>query len=86
LHELKQPQTTIYLTGQPVVGATRYEQQVLRCSGCQEYFRAELPAEAQAGKYDPTADVAIALMKYGGGMPFYRLARLQAACGVPLPA
>jgi hypothetical protein len=85
LHELKQPQTTIYLTGQPVVGATRYEQQVLRCSGCQEYFRAELPAEAQAGKYSPSADVAIALMKYGGGMPFYRLARLQAACGVPLP-
>jgi hypothetical protein len=33
------------------------------------YFRPELSAEAKAGKYDPSADVAIALMKYGGGMP-----------------
>lgn len=85
LHSLKTPQTKIYLTGQPIVGATRYERQVLRCTGCQQYFRAELPAEVTEGKYDPTADVAIALAKYGAGLPFYRLARLQEACGVPLP-
>lgn len=37
-----------------------------------------------AQKYDATADVAIALYKYGAGMPFYRLARLQAMIGVPV--
>ena len=29
--------------------------------------------------------MTIALLKYGAGMPFYRQARLQEACGVPLP-
>ena len=33
-----------------------------------------------------TADVAIAPAKYGGGIPAYRLEKMQAACGVPLPA
>jgi hypothetical protein len=28
----------------------------------------------------------IALLKYGSGMPFYRLEQLQGSCGVPLPA
>ncbi len=84
LHRLKEPQAKIYLTGQPVVGATRYEREVLRCTDCETYFRAELPEGVKEGKYDPTADVAIALLKYGGGMPFYRQARLQEACGVPI--
>jgi transposase len=30
--------------------------------------------------------VLIAVLKYGFGMPFYRLARLQEAAGIPLPA
>jgi len=36
-------------------------------------------------KFDATADVAIALMKYGAGMPLYRLSRLQTLMGVPVP-
>jgi len=40
-----------------------------------------VPAE----KYDATASVAIALYKYGAGMPFYRQAKLQAMVGIPLP-
>ncbi|MDQ3257076.1 MAG: IS66 family transposase [Acidobacteriota bacterium] len=43
-----------------------------------------MPEGVPAEKYDQTADVAIALYKYGAGMPFYRQARLQAMCGVPL--
>ena len=39
-----------------------------------------------AQKYDETADVMMALMKYGSGLPFYRLAKLQAGMGIPLPA
>ncbi len=43
LYDTHEPSIFIRLTGQPVVGATRYEQQVLRCSGCQERFTAPLP-------------------------------------------
>ena len=36
-------------------------------------------------KYDETCDVSLALAKYGAGLPWYRLARLQESFGVPLP-
>lgn len=72
-------------TGEPLVGATRYQQQVLRCSTCQQRYRAPLPDGVSAEKYDPSADVAIVMAKYAAGVPFYRLARLQQAYGVPLP-
>lgn len=84
LYDTRQPAILLQLTGQPLVGATRYEQQVLRCSACQTRYTASLPAGVKPEKFDPTADVAIALAKYGAGLPFYRLARWQESCGVPL--
>ena len=57
------PSIFIQLTGQPLVGATRYEQEVLRCSACQERFTAPLPAEVAPEKYDATCDVSIAIAK-----------------------
>jgi hypothetical protein len=32
-------------------------------------------------KYDETCDVSLALAKYGAGLPWYRLARLQESFG-----
>ncbi len=84
LYDTREPSLCIRLEGRPVITATRFEQQVLRCSACAERFTAPLPECVPAEKYDPTADVAIALYKYGAEMPFYRQARLQAMCGVPL--
>jgi hypothetical protein len=85
LYSVEPPAIFIQLTGQPLVGATRYEQEVLRCSACQERLTAPLPAGVAPQKYDPTCDVSLALAKYGAGLPLYRLARLQQSCGVPLP-
>src|SRR6266508_1443566 len=86
LHALSEPNIKLYLTGRPCVEATKYERSVLRCSGCDQRISAALPVGvAEDRKFDPTADVTIALLKYGAGMPFYRQARLQEACGVPLP-
>jgi len=85
LYDTKQPAILIRLTGQPLVGATRYEQEVLRCSACQERFTAPLPAGVRPEKYDETGDISLALAKYGAGLPWYRLARLQESFGVPLP-
>jgi transposase len=81
------PNPTIFLrfTGQPLVGATQYEQSVLRCSSCQQRFTAPLPDGVAAEKYDATADVAMVMAKYAAGLPFHRLARMQQSFGVPLP-
>ncbi len=85
LYDTREPSFFIRLEGRPLVTATRFEQRVLRCSACAERFTAPLPEGVEAQKYDPTADVASALYKYGAGMPFYRQARMQAMCGVPVP-
>lgn len=86
LYGTSTPSIFIQLTGQPLVGATRYEQEVLRCSTCQERFTAPLPAEIAPEKYDATCDVSIAMAKYGAGLPWYRLEQVQKMCGTPLPA
>jgi transposase len=58
----------------------------LRCNACGEVFTADEPGTAGPAKYDETAVAMIALLKYGTGMPFNRLERLQGQLGMPLPA
>jgi transposase len=84
LYDLNEPKMLLQFTGQPLIMATRYEQEVLRCAKCQERFVAPLPEGVKAERYEATADATIALMKYGGGMPWHRQSVLQAMCGVPL--
>jgi transposase len=86
LYQTSTPAVFLRFTGQPLVGATCYEQTVLRCSACQQRFPAPLPEGVPAEKYDATADVAIVMAKYAAGLPFHRLAQMQAAFGVPLPS
>jgi hypothetical protein len=76
----------IRFEGQPLVGGTRYDQQMLRCSACTTLYTASLPAGVSAEKFAPTADASITLAKYSSGMPFNRLAELQAKYGMPLSA
>lgn len=84
LYDTREPQILIRLTGNPMISAARYEQQVLRCAKCGDRFAARLPEGVPAEKYDATADATIALMKYGLGMPNHRMRRLQDLTGVPL--
>jgi hypothetical protein len=72
--------------GQAPLTATRWEIEKLRCHLCDTIFTATPPAGTALAKYDPTAGSMIAVLKYGTGMPFYRLARLQTSLGIPLPA
>lgn len=58
----------------------------LRCSLCGEVFTAKAPAGFGGQKYDETAAAMIGLLKYGTGMPFNRLERLEGSLGIPLPA
>jgi transposase len=43
------------------------------------------PAGIGPDKYDESAAAMIAQLKYGSGIPFYRLAKLENSLGIPLP-
>jgi len=80
------PGTEIRITGTAPLQGTVYEREKFRCSLCLEIFTAPMPEDAPVNKYDASAATMIALLKYGRGMPFYRLEGLQGNLGIPLPA
>jgi hypothetical protein len=84
LYDLNQPTALLQFTGQPLITATNYEREVSRCAKCQERYEAPLPDGVKEERYDASCDATIALMRYGGGLPWYRQAGLQAMGGVPL--
>jgi transposase len=79
------PRRRVRLRGQAPIMATLLELERLRCSLCGKVFTATPPAEAGGKKYDETAVSMIALLKYGSGLPFNRLAGLERNLGIPLP-
>ena len=76
----------VRLKGQPPVGGSVYQCERLRCHLCGKVYTAALPAEAGPDKYDPSVASIVATLRYGEGMPWNRLQRLQRFAGVPLPA
>jgi transposase len=79
------PARLVRLIGQAPIAATVYELEKLRCNLCGEIFTAEAPPEVGPDKYDATAASMIAVLKYGAGVPFARLAGLQQRVEIPLP-
>jgi hypothetical protein len=86
VYRQKEPKTLIRIVGQAPVKATVFEMERLRCNACCQMFTAAEPAGVGAAKYDMTAVAMIALLKYGTGMPFNRMERLETQLGIPLPA
>ncbi len=82
----KKPSPLVRITGSAPLSATIYECQRLRCNLCGETFTAEPPEGVSAQKYDESVVAMIAVLKYGYGIPYDRLARMQKAMGVPVPA
>ena len=83
---LSDPAVLVRIVGMAPLSATVYEQERLRCNLCGEVFTAPAPEGVGSEKYDETAAAMIGTVKYGAGLPFNRLERLQAGMGVPLPA
>lgn len=76
----------VRLKGQvPVIGTVYYLER-LRCHLCGALETAGLPEEAGSEKYDPTVASIVGTLRYGEGLPWNRLQRLQRCAGVPLPA
>ncbi len=86
VRQQREPAVAISVSAQPPVGAVIYQMEQLRCDTCGKVFTATIPPEAGTQKYDESVGIMVGLMRYGSGMPFYRLERLQKSLGVPLPA
>jgi len=66
--------------------ATVYKLQKLRCGLCSKIFTAKAPKDIGSEKYDAKSVSMMAILKYGSGVPFNRLQRLQETLGIPLSA
>jgi transposase len=80
------PKSLVKVVGQAPLGATVYRVQRLRCRLCDAIFTAPLPAAvASLPKYDSSCASMIAVLRFGNGMPHFRLEGLQASLYIPLP-
>jgi arsenate reductase-like glutaredoxin family protein len=81
------PGTVLRITGQPWLNVDIYKPERLRCSVCQKIFTANLPKELYTeSRCDKTAKAIVSIMKYRGGVPFYRQEQIQGLLGNPISA
>lgn len=86
LYDMFKPGQVVRVTGQAPLQATVYELQKLRCGLCSKIFTAKAPKGVGNKKYDAKSVSMMAMLKYGSGVPFNRLQRLQETLGIPLSA
>jgi transposase len=86
LYPQSEPAKLVRITGMAPLSATVYACDRLRCNLCGEVFTAPAPAGVGNEKYDATATSMVGLLKYGAGLPFNRIEKLQDGMGIPLPA
>ena len=86
LYALKQLGQIVRIIAQPLFVATRFELEKLRCNLCGQLFTAPAPKEAGLSKYDPQVGPMLGDLRFGTGLPHYRLDRMQGDLGVRLPA
>jgi len=85
VYEQQEPRRLVRIFGQAPLKATVYALQCFRCNLCGEIYCADAPEGVGEEKYDESAVAMIAQLKYGTGMPFYRLEQLEKNLGIPLP-
>lgn len=86
VYRQSEPASLLRITGMAPLEASVFELERLRCNACGKVFSADPPPEVGRAKYDESATAMIGLLRYGGGLPFNRLERLEGNLGVPLPA
>ena len=86
VYPMAEPAVLVRVLGMAPLSAKVYEQERLRCNLCGEISTAPAPDGVGSEKYDETAAAMVGTVKYGAGLPFNRLERLQAGMGIPLPA
>ncbi|HSY08110.1 MAG TPA: IS66 family transposase [Steroidobacteraceae bacterium] len=86
IYPVTEPAKLVRVTAVAPLQATVYECDRLRCGLCGEMYTAAAPEGVGQEKYDASATGMVAMIKYGAGMPFNRVERLQEGMGIPLPA
>jgi len=86
LYEQRNPGVLVRVRGVAPFQATVHELQKLRCNPCGALLTAQPPAGVGTEKYDESVPSLLAVLKYGTGMPFYRLENLQESLGIPFPS
>ena len=86
IYPTTRPAVLVRIVGMSPLQATVTELERLRCNACGEVFKAQTPEGMDPRKFDESAAAMVALLKYGTGAPFHRIARLQKHLGIPLPA
>jgi len=86
IYPVKNDGSVIRFVGMAPLYAKIYDLEKMRCNLCGEVFTAQPPENIGTQKYDETVGAMIAMLKYGSGFPFYRIEKLQASMGIPLPA
>ena len=86
LYPQSEPAKLVRITGMGPLSATVYERERLRCNLCGEVYTAPAPDGVGNEKYDATATSMVGLLKYGAGLPFNRIEKLQEGMRIPLPA
>jgi len=86
VYPVKKPGSAVRFHGIAPLSATIYTLEKLRCNLCGELFTAQPPEDVGSDKYDETAGSMIAMLKYGSGVPFHRIEKLQENLGIPMPA
>ena len=81
-----EPSKLVRITGMAPLTATVYACERLRCNLCGEMYTAPAPEGVGNEKYDATAASMVGLLKYGTGLPFNRIEKLQDGMRIPLPA
>ena len=79
------PSRIVRVTAQPIFAAAVFELQQWRCHLCGKVYTAPAPPEAGASKYDPNVGIMLGLLRFGSGLPHYRMEKMQKDFGVPLP-
>ena len=75
----------VRFAGQAPIAVSIYQIERLRCRMCDAVYSAPIPEGVGADRYDESCASMIALLRYGSGMPFFRLQGLQASLKLPLP-
>ena len=77
--------SVIHIVGQPWLQVEILRPERLRCPVCGKIFTATLPQEVMVGsRTDSTAKAIVSLLKYRGGLPFYRQGQIQEVLGAPV--
>ena len=86
VYSQSEPAKLVRITGMGPLTATVYACDRLRCNLCGEVYTAPAPEGVGDEKYDATATSMVGLLKYGAGLPFNRIEKLQEGMQIPLPA